>query len=44
MISLFQQKFKMHEVFHIIKSLTYFDDAEQYIGAYLMMIFPCAFI
>jgi Nucleotidyl transferase AbiEii toxin, Type IV TA system len=30
MLSLFQQKFKMHEVFHIIKSLTYFDDAEQY--------------
>jgi len=29
MISLFQQKFKMHEVFHIVKSLTYFEDAEQ---------------
>lgn len=29
MISLFQQKFKMYEVFHIIKSLTYFEDAEQ---------------
>lgn len=22
-------KFKMHEVFHIVKSLTYFEDAEQ---------------
>ena len=29
MISLFKQKFKMHEVFHIVKSLTYFEDAEQ---------------
>jgi predicted nucleotidyltransferase component of viral defense system len=29
MITLFQQKFKMYDVFHIIKSLTYFDDAEQ---------------
>lgn len=29
MISIFRQKFKMHEVFHIIKSLTYFEDAEQ---------------
>ncbi len=29
MIALFQQKFQMHEVFHIVKSLTYFDDAEQ---------------
>lgn len=28
MVSLFQKKFKMHEVFHIIKSLTYFEDAE----------------
>ena len=28
MISLFQQKFKLHEVFHIVKSLTYFEDAE----------------
>ena len=28
-IALFQQKFKLHEVFHIIKSLTYFEDAEQ---------------
>ncbi|MBX9785535.1 MAG: nucleotidyl transferase AbiEii/AbiGii toxin family protein [Chitinophagaceae bacterium] len=30
MISLFQQKFKMYEIFHIIKSLTYFEDAEQF--------------
>lgn len=29
MISLFRQKFQMHEVFHIVKSLTYFEDAEQ---------------
>ncbi len=29
MISIFKQKFKMHEVFHIVKSLTYFEDAEQ---------------
>jgi predicted nucleotidyltransferase component of viral defense system len=29
MLALFQQKFKMHEVFHIVKSLTYFEDAEQ---------------
>jgi ATP-dependent helicase/DNAse subunit B len=29
MISMFRQKFRMHEVFHIIKSLTYFEDAEQ---------------
>lgn len=29
MISMFRQKFKMHEVFHIVKSLTYFEDAEQ---------------
>jgi hypothetical protein len=29
MILAFQQKFKMHEVFHIVKSMTYFDDAEQ---------------
>ncbi len=29
MISLFRQKFKMHEVFHILKSLSYFEDAEQ---------------
>lgn len=29
MISMFKQKFKMHEVFHIVKSLTYFEDAEQ---------------
>jgi predicted nucleotidyltransferase component of viral defense system len=30
MIALFQQKFKMYEIFHIIKSLTYFEDAEQF--------------
>jgi Nucleotidyl transferase AbiEii toxin, Type IV TA system len=30
MLSLFQQKFKMHEVFHIVKSLAYFEDAEQF--------------
>lgn len=29
MISMFKQKFQMHEVFHIVKSLTYFEDAEQ---------------
>ena len=29
MMELFKLKFKMHEVFHIIKSLTYFEDAEQ---------------
>lgn len=28
MLHLFQQKFSMYEVFHIIKSLTYFEDAE----------------
>jgi Nucleotidyl transferase AbiEii toxin, Type IV TA system len=30
MLSLFQQKFKMYEVFQVIKSLTYFEDAEQF--------------
>jgi predicted nucleotidyltransferase component of viral defense system len=30
MLRLFSEKFKQQEVFHIIKSLTYFDDAEQY--------------
>ena len=30
MLTLFQQKFKMYEVFHIVKSLTYFEDAEQF--------------
>lgn len=29
-IELFQKKFKQHEVFHVIKSLTYFEDAENY--------------
>ncbi len=29
MLLMFKQIFKMHEVFHIVKSLTYFDDAEQ---------------
>lgn len=28
MMALFRQKFKMYEVFHIVKSLTYFEDAE----------------
>lgn len=28
MLHLFQQKFSMYEVFHIIKSLTFFEDAE----------------
>lgn len=30
MISLFQQKFKMHEVFHTVKSLSFFEDAEHF--------------
>lgn len=29
-LRLFSEKFKQYEVFHIIKSLTYFEDAEQY--------------
>jgi len=29
-IELFQKKFKQHEIFHVIKSLTYFEDAENY--------------
>jgi len=29
MIQLFQEKFIQHEIFHIVKSLTYFSDAEQ---------------
>ena len=29
-LALFMQKFKQEEIFHVIKSLTYFDDAEQY--------------
>ena len=30
MLRLFSEKFKQQEIFHIIKSLTYFEDAEQY--------------
>lgn len=30
MLDLFQQKFKLYEIFHIIKSLTYFEDAESF--------------
>lgn len=30
MLRLFSEKFKQHEVFHIIKSLTFFEDAEHY--------------
>jgi hypothetical protein len=30
MLQLFQEKFKMYETFHVVKSLTYFEDAEQY--------------
>lgn len=30
MLHLFFEKFKQQEIFHIIKSLTYFEDAEQY--------------
>lgn len=30
MLSIFQNKFKQHEVFHIVKSLTYFEDAEAF--------------
>lgn len=30
MLSIFQDKFKQHEVFHIVKSLTYFEDAEAF--------------
>ena len=29
-LGLFKEKFKQHEVFHVIKSLSYFDDAENY--------------
>ncbi len=29
-LRLFQEKFKQHEIFHILKSLTYFEDAEQF--------------
>jgi predicted nucleotidyltransferase component of viral defense system len=30
MLRLFSEKFAQYEIFHIIKSLTYFEDAEQY--------------
>lgn len=30
MLLLFKEKFRQHEVFHVIKSLTYFEDAEAY--------------
>lgn len=30
MLRLFKEKFRQHEVFHVIKSLTYFEDAEQF--------------
>ena len=30
MLRLFSEKFKQQEIFHIIKSLTYFEDAEKY--------------
>ena len=30
MLNLFSQKFKQNEVFHVIKSLSYFEDAENY--------------
>jgi len=30
MLALFRDKFRQQEVFHIVKSLTYFDDAENY--------------
>lgn len=30
MLHLFLEKFKQQEIFHVIKSLTYFEDAEQY--------------
>lgn len=30
MLRLFSETFKQYEIFHIIKSLTYFEDAEQY--------------
>ena len=28
MVELFRQKFRLYEIFHVIKSLTYFEDAE----------------
>ena len=30
LLHLFKKKFRQHEIFHIVKSLTYFEDAEQY--------------
>ena len=30
MLRLFKEKFRQHEVFHVIKSLSYFEDAENY--------------
>lgn len=30
MLRLFTEKFKQQEIFHVVKSLTYFEDAEQY--------------
>ena len=30
MLSLFMEKFKQHEVFHVVKSLTWFEDAEKW--------------
>jgi predicted nucleotidyltransferase component of viral defense system len=30
MLGLFKEKFRQHEVFHVIKSLSYFEDAENY--------------
>ncbi|MEQ1747416.1 MAG: hypothetical protein ABMA02_18440 [Saprospiraceae bacterium] len=30
MLQFFRDKFRQQEVFHIVKSLTYFDDAENY--------------
>lgn len=29
-LNLFKAKFKQYETFHVVKSLTYFEDAEQY--------------
>ena len=30
MLLLFKEKFKQHEIFHVVKSLSYFEDAENY--------------
>jgi predicted nucleotidyltransferase component of viral defense system len=30
MLHLFKEKFKQHEIFHVVKSLAYFEDAENY--------------